>query len=65
MSDKAGMVVVKGLVPDRDDTRHIKIYNVAHARQAAIGIAALKDWERDVVADFLDIMALNLTSSPP
>lgn len=60
MSDKAGMVVVKGLVPDRDDTRHIKIYNVAHARQAAIGIAAMKDWERDVVADFLDIMALNM-----
>lgn len=43
MSDQAGMIVVKGLVPDRDDTRHIRIYNVACGRQTATGFAAMKD----------------------
>lgn len=54
------MEIVKDLEADRDDTRHLKLYHVAHARQAAIGIAAMKDWERDVVADFLDILSMNM-----
>jgi hypothetical protein len=54
------MEIIKTLGSDKDDTKHIKLYHVAHARQVAVGIAAMKDWERDVVADFLDILAINM-----
>lgn len=54
------MEVVRELAPERDESRHVKPYQIAHARQAAVGIAAMKDWERDVVADFLDILAVNM-----
>lgn len=60
MTEEIGMEVVRELAPERDDSRHVKAYQIAHARQAAVGIAAMKDWERDVVADFLDILAVNM-----
>ena len=43
-----------------DTLEFLRDYHVTRGRHLSVGISAMLDWEREAVADFLDLMSLNM-----
>jgi hypothetical protein len=43
-----------------DELGYLRDYHLTRGRHLAVGISAMKDWEREAISDFLDILSVNM-----